>query len=116
MDVDPNADEDDQDVEEDGDTSLSRRSSRRRKRHPIEPSKSLSSSASKKGRNRPPALANQTPPSQKRVVMDESLKILVVCTIPPFFFEFQFNMTSRKSHKWAHSRTVTQKRFTWANP
>jgi hypothetical protein len=62
------------------------RSSRLRKNHPInEHSKSLSTSTSKKKRNRPPAIADQTPLSQKRVAMDESLNILVVCTFPPFF-------------------------------
>jgi hypothetical protein len=92
------------------------RSTRSRKNHPInEHSKSLSTSTSKKGRSRPPAIADQTLLSQKRVEMDESLNILVVCTFPPFFFEFRLNMNSRKMYKWAHSRTVTQKRFTWVN-
>jgi hypothetical protein len=66
-------------------TRLSR-STRSRKNHPInEHSKSLSTSTSKKGRSRPPATADQTPLSQKRVEMDESLNILVVCTFLPFF-------------------------------
>jgi hypothetical protein len=65
-----------------------RLSSRPRNSHPIVPSKRLSTSTSKKGRSRPPAIADQTPLSQKRVVMDESLNILVVCTFPPFFLNF----------------------------
>jgi hypothetical protein len=57
------------------------------------------SSTSKKGKSRVPALVDQTSSSQKRVVMDESLKVLVVSTIPLFFFDLLLNMTSRKSHQ-----------------
>ena len=88
--------------------------------YPTAPSK-RSTSTSKKGKNRPPVLADKTPssqtPSQKRAMIDESLKMLVVCTnYFYFFYAFILNLASRESNQRLHSKTVTQHMFTWVNP
>ena len=88
--------------------------------YPTAPSK-RSTSTSKKGKNRPPVLADKTPssqtPSQKRAVIDENLKMIVVCTnIFYFFYAFILTLTSRESNQRLHSKTVTQHMFTWVNP
>jgi hypothetical protein len=59
-----------------------------RNSYPIEHSKSLSSSASKRRRNRHSASAGQATSSQKRGILDEALKILVVCILRVFFPTF----------------------------
>ena len=68
-------------VDEDAIEEAPPRSTRPRNSHPIEHSRSSSSSAPKKQRNRHPASAEQATSSQKRVILDETLKILVVCIL-----------------------------------
>ena len=92
---------------------------------PIKRSKTRYSNSSNRRKKYRPAPANtatssqtlnKSTSSQKKVILDEKLKILMVCTYPCHIFSSSFSMTSRKRHKRPHLRTVMQHWFTWVNP